>query len=510
LVVAGKSVQAASSIEPTLHVTCRALCVPATGAATLEGDVCVRTKAYSPVYGDSHQQAAAAAEAMDNPSGDDCDSSDDHGGSADVSVEYQHHTEVELIATAPSNSCQTLHVIDLRHRNGDLVKQQYRRSMKRARLPLVGTLVNCHPLKNVNQGICKQMYKVEFEHPVTHRPLKFQLPFLPLFQTLLARERKYFERKHDKSSSSSSSGGGGGGGTKKRRRTAPEMYELGISEFMGRSFFLSTSVLIPRESSSGLVTTAVNHCRTLMFPNETTKKKESSSSSSSFLSSSLSTLSDCANDHPRPPHVLDLGVGSGCLLLSLMLELDSLMDENENNIQKNQKEIKKSSVVGVGVDFYSAALQVAVKNSHRFHLSGGKMNRAHFFEGTFQHPSDGVRRLGPYDVVLCNPPYRTIRSARTKLDHDVLLHEPREAILVQGEDTLIHYREVCMTCRDLLRRESPGAVGGRLIFESPPDLIQDVREMMKQYGYTDLQVGRDVRGSARVVSGVLKETNGTK
>ena len=186
-----------------------------------------------------------------------------------------------------------------------------------------------------------------------------------------------------------------------------------------------------------------------------------------------------------------------------MLELDNIMEENNNS--SNVSNNNRHNAVGVGLDLYPAALLVAKQNAQKFYLNDGekKLSRAHFFQGTFQQPSEDVRSLGPYDVILCNPPYRTIRSARTKLDHNVLLHEPNEAILVEGNDALIHYREVCHTCLDLLRKKSSGEGGGRLIFESPPDLIQDVREMMQQYGYVDLQVGRDERGSARVVSGKI-------
>jgi release factor glutamine methyltransferase len=172
-----------------------------------------------------------------------------------------------------------------------------------------------------------------------------------------------------------------------RRRCArePLAYVVGEKEFWSLSFEVGPAVLIPRPESETLVEAV------------------------------LAQL--CARD--RPLRVLDLGVGSGCLLLALLSELPE--------------------ATGLGVDDSPAALALARRNAERLGLAG----RADFRHG---HWGESVRER--FDLIVSNPPYVAER------DWDALQPEIREfepkAALVAGPDGLAAYRALAPECTRLL------------------------------------------------------------
>jgi release factor glutamine methyltransferase len=172
-----------------------------------------------------------------------------------------------------------------------------------------------------------------------------------------------------------------------RRRCArePLAYVIGEKEFWSLSFEVGSAVLIPRPESETLVEAV------------------------------LAQL--CARD--RPLRVLDLGVGSGCLLLALLSELPE--------------------ATGLGVDDSPAALALARRNAERLGLAG----RADFRHG---HWGESVRER--FDLIVSNPPYVAER------DWDALQPEIREfepkAALVAGPDGLAAYRALAPECTRLL------------------------------------------------------------
>jgi release factor glutamine methyltransferase len=126
------------------------------------------------------------------------------------------------------------------------------------------------------------------------------------------------------------------------------------------------------------------------------------------------TLIEGARDYfaNRPPtRILDLGTGSGALLLAAL----SLFPDAS----------------GTGIDASAEALVVAQGNSGRL----GFGSRAHFINARW-HDQGWSNGLGPFDLILCNPPYVETSSI---LDRQVSEHEPASA-LYAGEDGLDEYR----------------------------------------------------------------------
>lgn len=133
---------------------------------------------------------------------------------------------------------------------------------------------------------------------------------------------------------------------------------------------------------------------------------------------------DALPERARVRRVLDLGTGTGCLLLAALSEFPQAF--------------------GVGVDVVPGAASLAARNARRNGLS----DRAAFLAGDWAAALDAR-----FDLVLSNPPY--IASAEIAgLMPEVAVHEPRSA-LDGGADGLAAYRAVCA---DMPRLLAPGGV----------------------------------------------------
>jgi release factor glutamine methyltransferase len=137
------------------------------------------------------------------------------------------------------------------------------------------------------------------------------------------------------------------------------------------------------------------------------------------------TLIEAAVAHFRPAapaRILDLGTGAGTLLLAALTEWPLAS--------------------GLGVDRSEAALAYARRNAERLGLA----ERADFRLGDW-----GAGVTGPFDLILCNPPYVETGAA---LPRDVAGHEPAEALFA-GADGLDAYRRLAPQVAGLLR---PGGI----------------------------------------------------
>ena len=129
-----------------------------------------------------------------------------------------------------------------------------------------------------------------------------------------------------------------------------------------------------------------------------------------------------ARDHRPAAHILDLGTGTGCLLLACLVELPQAK--------------------GIGIDISTEAVTVAIANADRHGLGG----RARFCQADF---SADLTEYGQFDLILSNPPY--IPSADIEaLDADVRHFDPLAA-LDGGLDGLDCWRVLCPQIAILLR-----------------------------------------------------------
>jgi release factor glutamine methyltransferase len=166
--------------------------------------------------------------------------------------------------------------------------------------------------------------------------------------------------------------------------------------------------------------------------------------------------------------VLDLGVGSGAILLSILAE--------------------RPAARGLGVDVSEEALAVARDNAASLGLAG----RMALLRG------DWTEGLGEdsFDLVVSNPPYIASDVLET-LEPEVRDHEPRLA-LEGGPDGLMHYRRLAP---EILRVLKPG---GRFAVEIGYDQKEAVEALFREAGALGVQTLRDLGDRDRVVAGAKK------
>lgn len=164
--------------------------------------------------------------------------------------------------------------------------------------------------------------------------------------------------------------------------------------------------------------------------------------------------------------VFDMCTGSGCIIISIL---------------HHGKELE-----GYASDISRHAINVAKENAKLNHVA------VSFETGDlFDHIK------GKYDIIVSNPPYiRTEEIA--KLMPEVQNFEPFDA-LDGKEDGLFFYRRIVEQAGGYLNS------GGYLLFEIGHDQGEDVSELMKQAGFNDVRVIKDLAGNDRVVTGVLHQ-----
>jgi len=172
---------------------------------------------------------------------------------------------------------------------------------------------------------------------------------------------------------------------------------------------------------------------------------------------------------PKTGRVLDLGTGSGCVLISMLANAEGLR--------------------GLGVDISAAALRYARYNAHRHKVR----DRIGLQQGSWFSP---VRRR--FDVIMSNPPY-IARADINQLAVEVRDHDPRQA-LDGGEDGLDAYRQICLTAPGYLEAD------GHLVMEIGHNQAKQVSDLMRAEGFQNLHVQKDLEGRARVVRGQIKKT----
>jgi len=166
--------------------------------------------------------------------------------------------------------------------------------------------------------------------------------------------------------------------------------------------------------------------------------------------------------------ILDLGVGSGAILLSILAE--------------------RPAARGLGVDVSEEALAVARDNAAHLGLAG----RVALLRGDW---TTGLADEN-FDLVVSNPPYIASAVLET-LEPEVRDHEPRIA-LEGGPDGLMHYRRLAP---EILRVLKPG---GRFAVEIGYDQKTAVETLFREAGAVEIQTLRDLGDRDRVVAGAKK------
>ena len=195
----------------------------------------------------------------------------------------------------------------------------------------------------------------------------------------------------------------------RRINNEPVAYILGKREFWSETFEVSKATLIPRPETELLIYKVIK-----LFRN-------------------------------RSINILDIGTGSGCILLSIL------------------KELKFSR--GIGIDISNSAIKIAIKNARKFNLS----NRS-----KFEVCDINKFNIGKYDLIVSNPPYIPSKEIK-ELSKDIRSHEPEIAIN-GGKDGLDLIKKVIYKSSVLLKRN------GLFALEIGTNQYLKVSAVMNKYG----------------------------
>ena len=213
----------------------------------------------------------------------------------------------------------------------------------------------------------------------------------------------------------------------RRLKREPMAYIVGSKEFWSLDFKVSSAVLCPRPDTEILVQAALKMVH-----------------------------------RSQPLRILDLGTGSGAILLSLLSELPH--------------------ATGTGVDISPQAIEIAKENAS--HL--GLASRAEFLLGSW---CDGL--LGQFDLIVSNPPYIE-SSAISGLEPEVAVFEPKLA-LDGGVDGLDAYRLLASQVPLFLRS------GGWVVFEVGEAQALAVQQLMSEQKLENFSIAKDYQGIDRCV-----------
>ncbi|HAI98512.1 TPA: peptide chain release factor N(5)-glutamine methyltransferase [Candidatus Peribacteria bacterium] len=200
----------------------------------------------------------------------------------------------------------------------------------------------------------------------------------------------------------------------RRRRGEPVAYITGVQEFFGRPFSVNPHVLIPRPSTEGLVSLALEF---LEHPSDQIRT----------IDQGIVAVSKVWKQDTRAKAVADIGTGSGCIAVTLASEcvLNAHAVGIVETPRRGVSTCEVHDVHVIAVDLSEEALKVARENAERL----GVFSRIRFVQGDLLEP---LRELTEPFLVVSNPPYIPEGHA---LPRDVAGFEPAQALFA-GKDGL--------------------------------------------------------------------------
>jgi len=213
---------------------------------------------------------------------------------------------------------------------------------------------------------------------------------------------------------------------KRRVKREPVAYITGKKEFWSEDFIVNYSTLVPRPESELLIYKVINFFK------------------------------------DKNINVLDIGTGSGCILLSILKELTYSR--------------------GIGIDISAKAIQIAKMNSKKLNLH---------FRSKFKVIDLNKFNLGKYDLIVSNPPYIPSKDIKN-LSKDIINYEPISA-LDGGIDGLDLIKKVIYKSSYLLKKN------GKFALEIGFNQYQKVLRILKSYGFTVISKEYDNNSNVRCI-----------
>lgn len=231
------------------------------------------------------------------------------------------------------------------------------------------------------------------------------------------------------------------------KKMEPVQYVLGHTEFYGRTFKVDPAVLIPRPETELLCRDAIK------------------------LGMRVYRMRSPYGKNAEPVRILDLCTGSGCIAWTMALSIPG------------------SRVTAVDVS--DAALEVAAGQDFASELKSKETFKPEFIKADVLDSEQEIE-LGPFDMVLSNPPY-IMESEKEDMRRNVLEYEPESALFVPDDDPLLFYRAIARWSQRFM---SPEGVGLSEVNES---LARQTETVFKAAGYAHTEIVRDLSDKNRYI-----------
>lgn len=231
------------------------------------------------------------------------------------------------------------------------------------------------------------------------------------------------------------------------KKMEPVQYVLGHTEFYGRTFNVDPAVLIPRPETELLCRDAIK------------------------LGMRVYRMRSPYGKNAEPVRILDLCTGSGCIAWTMALSIPG------------------SRVTAV--DISDAALEVAAGQDFASELKSKETFKPEFIKADVLDSEQEIE-LGPFDMVLSNPPY-IMESEKEDMRRNVLEYEPESALFVPDDDPLLFYRAIARWSQRFM---SPDGVG---LSEVNETLARQTETVFKAAGYAHTEIVRDLSDKNRYI-----------
>ena len=223
-------------------------------------------------------------------------------------------------------------------------------------------------------------------------------------------------------------------------KAEPVQYVLGVADFCGRQFHVAPGVLIPRPETAEL-------CH---------------------------LIEECgARSEEREYHILDIGTGSGCIAITLALDI--------------------ADAQVTAWDISDAALSIAEGNAKALgaNVTFEKRDALKLSHSSLLPPPSSRQ----WDVIVSNPPY-ICRKEADEMEQNVLKYEPDTALFVPDDDPLLFYRHIMDYAVSALRS------GGRLYYEINPIYADSIVDRLQRVGFVSVQKIDDQFGKVRFIKAI--------
>ena len=250
----------------------------------------------------------------------------------------------------------------------------------------------------------------------------------------------------------------------------PVQYVLGETVFCGHPFHVEPGVLIPRPETEELVRWIVEEGRESRVESQESRVKSRGAR---------------GEGRELRQKILDIGTGSGCIAISLAMEMEDA-DVEAWDISEKALMIAQANAEALGAKVHFIRQDILNFQPSTLNPQPSTLD---------SQPSTLNPRPSTFSIIVSNPPY-ICKHERSGMDRNVLEYEPAEALFVSDHDPLCFYRAISHFAMKTLK------TGGELYFEINPLYAEALKALQQETGWTDIEIRKDQFGKLRMMKSV--------